>query len=68
MHTPCRALYTYRDGTEYTSLVQEKLGLPAYDGETMTRLDSEKFEEYKAQAIEELTAAGVTSLYMQDIS
>ena len=48
------------DGTEYTSLVQEKLGLPAYDGETMTRLDSEKFEEYKAQAIEELTAAGVT--------
>ena len=26
----------------------------------MTRLDSEKFEEYKAQAIEELTAAGVT--------
>ena len=48
------------DGTEYTSLVQEKLGLPAYDGETMTRLDSEKFEEYKAQAMEELTAAGVT--------
>ena len=52
-------IYT-SDGTEYTELVQEKLGLPAYDGETMTRLDSEKFEEYKAQAIEELTAAGVT--------
>ncbi|MDY4817118.1 MAG: ABC transporter substrate-binding protein [Lachnospiraceae bacterium] len=52
-------IYT-SDGTEYTSLVQEKLGLPAYDGETMTRLNSEKFEEYKAQAIEELTAAGVT--------
>ena len=48
------------DGTEYTSLVQEKLGLPSYDGETMTRLDSAKFEEYKAQAIEELTAEGVT--------
>ena len=48
------------DGTEYTSLVQEKLGLPQYDGESMTRLDSDKFEEYKAQAIEELTAEGVT--------
>ena len=39
------------DGTEYTSLVQEKLGLPQYDGESMTRL---------AQAIEKLTAEGVT--------
>ena len=52
-------IYT-SDGTEYTELVQEKLGLPSYDGETMSRLDSAKFEEYKAQAIEELTAAGVT--------
>ncbi|MDY4817116.1 MAG: ABC transporter substrate-binding protein [Lachnospiraceae bacterium] len=52
-------IYT-SDGTEYTAMVQDKLGLPAYDGETMTRLNSEKFEEYKAQAIEELTAAGVT--------
>ena len=52
-------IYT-SDGTEYTELVQEKLGLPSYDGETMTRLDSAKFEEYKAQAIEELTAEGVT--------
>ena len=43
-------IYT-SDGTEYTELVQEKLGLPSYDGETMTRLDSAKFEEYKAQAI-----------------
>ena len=52
-------IYT-SDGTEYTELVQEKLGLPSYDGETMTRLDSAKFEEYKAQAIEELTKDGVT--------
>lgn len=52
-------IYT-SDGTEYTSLVQNLLGLPSYDGESMSRLDSEKFEEYKAQAIEELTAAGVT--------
>ena len=52
-------IYT-SDGTEYTELVQEKLGLPSYDGETMTRLDSAKFEEYKAQAMEELTAEGVT--------
>ena len=52
-------IYT-SDGTEYTELVQEKLGLPSYDGETMTRLDSAKFEEYKAQAIEELTKEGVT--------
>ncbi len=53
-------IYT-SDGTEYTQLVQEKLGLPTtYDGESMSRLDSDKFEEYKAQAIEELTAAGVT--------
>ena len=49
------------DGTEYTQLVQDLLGLPTtYDGESMSRLDSDKFEEYKAQAIEELTAAGVT--------
>ena len=52
-------IYT-SDGTEYTELVQDKLGLPSYDGETMTRLDSAKFEEYKAQAIEELTKDGVT--------
>ena len=52
-------IYT-SDGTEYTELVQEKLGLPSYDGETMTRLDSAKFEECKAQAMEELTAEGVT--------
>lgn len=52
-------LYT-SDGTDYTELVREKLGLPEENGETMVRLDATKAEEYKQQAIEELTAAGVT--------
>ena len=48
------------DGTDYTDLVKQRLGLGDYNGETMVRYDSAKFEEYKAQAIEELTAQGVT--------
>lgn len=52
-------LYT-SDGTDYTDLVAEKLGIPASDGENSRRYDQTKADEYKAQAIEELTAAGVT--------
>lgn len=48
------------DGTEYTELVREELGLDDRNGEYMVRLDADKFAEYKAQAIEELTALGVT--------
>ena len=52
-------LYT-SDGTDYTDLVRQELGLPESNGETMVRLDAEKAEQYKQQAIEELTALGVT--------
>lgn len=52
-------LYT-SDGRDYTELVREKLGLGEYNGETMVRLNKEKAETYKKQAIEELTAQGVT--------
>ena len=48
------------DGKDYTQMVEENLGLPEKNGETMVRLDADKFEQCKAQAIEELTAAGVT--------
>ena len=55
-----RGLCTTSDGTDYVELVLDKLGIGDYNGETMVRLDADKFAEYKAQAIEELTAAGVT--------
>ena len=48
------------DGKDYTQMVEENLGLPEKNGETMVRLDADQFEQCKAQAIEELTAAGVT--------
>ena len=48
------------DGTEYTQLVREKLGLPENNGETPVRLNADKFNALKAQAMEELTALGVT--------
>lgn len=48
------------NGTEYTDLVREKLGLTEENGETPIRLDAEKFAALKAQAMEELTALGVT--------
>ncbi len=46
-------------GVDYTALVREKLGLE-YSSETYTRVDAAKAAEYKAKAIEELTAKGVT--------
>ena len=48
------------DGREYTDIVRENLGLEKANSEKMVRLDLAKAEEYKKQAIEELTALGVT--------
>ena len=48
------------DGTDYTELVRDKLGLPDANGESIVRLDADKAAQYKQQAIEELTAQGVT--------
>ena len=48
------------DGTDYTELVRQELGLPEIDGQTVARLDADKAEQYKQQAIDELTALGVT--------
>ena len=48
------------DGTDYTDLVRAELGLGEENGQTPVRLDAEKAEQYKQQAIEELTAQGVT--------
>ena len=47
------------EGVDYTALVREEMGID-YDSETFARLDPEKAAAYKAQAIEELTAIGVT--------
>ena len=47
------------DGTDYTALVRKELGLD-YDYTKYVRADKEKAAEYKAKAIEELTAKGVT--------
>lgn len=48
------------DGTEYTKLVKKELGLGDYNGTTMVRYDKAKFDALKAQAMEELSAIGVT--------
>ena len=48
------------DGTEYTELVREKIGLPKPNGESSVRYDKAKGEQYKKQAMEELSALGVT--------
>jgi len=48
------------DGTEYTELVRQELGLAEENGETPVRIDAEKTAEYKKQAMEELSALGVT--------
>ncbi|MEA5040560.1 MAG: ABC transporter substrate-binding protein [Clostridiaceae bacterium] len=47
------------DGTDYTQLVLDRLGIDP-TGDTYARLDTGKFAEYKAQAMEELAAKGVT--------
>ena len=48
------------DGTEYTELVRQEMGLPELNGKTMVRLDADKAAQYKKQAMEELSAIGVT--------
>ena len=45
-------------GVDYTQLVRDELGLQ-YSNETYARVDTAKAADYKAKAIEELTAAGV---------
>ena len=47
------------DGTDYTQLVRDRIGIQNGTG-TYARYDAEKAAAYKAQAIEELTAKGVT--------
>ena len=47
------------DGTDYTQLVRKEMGLD-YDSTQYVRYDAEKAAQYKAKAIEELTAKGVT--------
>ncbi len=53
-----RAVSTTTEGKDYTSLVLDRLGLAYTD--SYDRLDAEKAAAYKAQAMEELSALGVT--------
>lgn len=52
--------FYYSDGTDYTTKVMEKLGVPADNGDKPRRYDEEKAKAFKAQAMEELSAKGVT--------
>ena len=56
----CRNLARTSDGVDYVDRVEERMGLPESDGKNPRRYDAEKGAEYKKQAIEELTALGVT--------
>ena len=47
------------DGTDYTKVVREEMGVD-YDYSVFNRYDPEAAAEYKAKAMEELTAKGVT--------
>jgi len=51
-----KGLLYYSDGTDYVEHIWERLGYP--DG--VGRYDAAQGEQYKKQAMEELTAAGVT--------
>lgn len=55
-----KGLVYLSDGTEYTDLVLDLIGIDGYDGETMARYDEDLAEQYKQQAIDELEALGVT--------
>ena len=50
-----KGLVYFSDGTEYVDRVEELIELPESNGKTMRRLDKEKAEELKKQAIEELS-------------
>ncbi len=52
-------LYT-SDGTEYTELVRNELGLENPNGKTMARLDADKAKQYKEQAMKELGDLDIT--------
>ena len=56
----CRNLVRTSQGRDYIELVEERLNLPENNGENTRRYNKEKGEEYKQQAIEELTDLGVT--------
>lgn len=53
-------LGVFSDGTDYTTRVIELLDLPEGDGTSSRRYNTETAEAYKQQAMEELTAQGVT--------
>lgn len=53
-------LVSFSDGTDYVDRVEELLELPESDGENLRRLDADKAAALKAQAMEELSAEGVT--------
>ena len=55
-----KGLLYFSDGTEYVAKLTEQLGYEKKTDGTPTRLDMTKAEAYKKQAIEELTAEGVT--------
>ena len=48
------------DGKDYVELVRDAMGMKKEDGKTPARLDKAKAEQYKKQAMEELSAQGVT--------
>lgn len=52
-------LCSLSDGTEYTQLVRDKMGLQL-PGDTYNRVDKTKAADYKKQAMEQLAAKGVT--------
>ena len=54
-----KGLVYFSDGTEYVDRVEELIELPESNGKTMRRLNKEKAEELKKQAMEELSAKGV---------
>lgn len=55
-----KGLLYFSDGTDYTTKVEEKLGLTAKEDGTPKRYDADKAAECKAAAMEELAAEGVT--------
>ena len=52
-------LCSLSDGTEYTQLVRDKIGLQL-PTDSYNRVDKDKADQYKKQAMEELAAKGVT--------
>ena len=55
-----KGLLYFSDGTDYVAKVNEMLALGESDGKTTVRYDADKAAQFKAQAMEELAAEGVT--------